>query len=70
MQLIRPDGACEGTEYEIDLNAKNAAAFRKQLATYIEHAARPGGHKSAGPGGPRSADSARVISGPGRRSAA
>jgi hypothetical protein len=28
----------EGTEYEIDLNAKNTAALRKQLATYIEHA--------------------------------
>ena len=30
--------AFEGTDYEIDLNAKNAATFGKQLAPYIEHA--------------------------------
>ena len=34
--------AFEGTDYEIDLNAKNAAAFGKQLASYIEHARRAG----------------------------
>ena len=28
----------EGTDYEIDLSAKNAAAFRKQLAPFVEHA--------------------------------
>ena len=27
-----------GTDYEIDLNKKNAAAFRKKLAPFIEHA--------------------------------
>ena len=32
--------AFEGTDYEIDLNAKNAAAFHKQLAPYLEHARR------------------------------
>ena len=32
--------AFDGTDYEIDLNAKNAAAFGKQLAPYIEHARR------------------------------
>jgi nucleoid-associated protein Lsr2 len=32
----------DGTGYEIDLNAKNAAAFGKQLASYIEHARRAG----------------------------
>jgi hypothetical protein len=31
-----------GTEYEIDLNKKNARAFRKQLAPFIEHARRAG----------------------------
>jgi Lsr2 len=31
-----------GTEYEIDLNNKNAAAFRKQLAPFVEHARRAG----------------------------
>jgi Lsr2 len=31
-----------GTEYEIDLNNKNAAAFRKHLAPFVEHARRAG----------------------------
>ncbi len=34
--------AFEGTDYEIDLNSKNAAAFGKQLAPYLEHARRAG----------------------------
>jgi hypothetical protein len=34
--------AFDGTGYEIDLNAKNAAVFGKQLAPYIEHARRAG----------------------------
>ena len=34
--------AFKGAGYEIDLNAKNAAALRKQLAPYIEHARRAG----------------------------
>jgi nucleoid-associated protein Lsr2 len=34
--------AFEGTGYEIDLNAKNATALRKQFAPYIEHARRAG----------------------------
>ena len=34
--------AFEGSDYEIDLNAKNAAAFGKQLAPYIEHARKAG----------------------------
>jgi len=29
-------------KYEIDLSAKNAATFRRQLAPYIEHARRTG----------------------------
>jgi hypothetical protein len=32
----------DGTDYEIDLNAKNAAAFSKQLAPYLEHARKTG----------------------------
>ena len=28
----------EGTDFEIDLSAKNARAFRKKLAPFIEHA--------------------------------
>jgi hypothetical protein len=32
----------DGTEYEIDLNKKNARAFRKQLAPFIEHARKAG----------------------------
>ncbi len=34
--------AVDGTDYEIDLNAKNAAAFSKLLAPYIEHARKAG----------------------------
>ncbi len=34
--------AVDGTDYEIDLNAKNAAALAQQLAPYIEHARRAG----------------------------
>jgi hypothetical protein len=50
-----------GTEYEIDLNKKNARAFRKQLAPFIEHARRAGrGQRRrsvrAAPGGERAGD--------------
>jgi nucleoid-associated protein Lsr2 len=31
-----------GAEYEIDLNKKNATAFRKQLSPYVEHARKAG----------------------------
>ena len=34
--------AVDGTDYEIDLSAKNATAFRTLLAPYIEHARRAG----------------------------
>ncbi len=34
--------AFEGTEYEIDLNAKTAAALRTQLAAYAGHAREAG----------------------------
>jgi hypothetical protein len=34
--------AVGGTEYEIDLNKKHAAAFRKQLAPFVEHARKAG----------------------------
>jgi nucleoid-associated protein Lsr2 len=42
--------AFDGTGYEIDLNAKNAAALREQLAPYIEHARRAGRASSGRPG--------------------
>lgn len=32
----------DGTDFEIDLSAKNAARFRRQLAPFIEHARRAG----------------------------
>jgi hypothetical protein len=32
----------DGREYEIDLNSRNAAAFRQQIAPFIEHARRAG----------------------------
>ena len=31
-----------GADYEIDLNKKNAAAFRKKLAPFVEHARKAG----------------------------
>ena len=62
--------AVDGTDYEIDLSAKNAAAFGKLLAPYIEHARKAGGRRLAGAGGPRLAGSAQVISGPGPNSMA
>jgi nucleoid-associated protein Lsr2 len=42
--------AVEGTGYEIDLNAKNAKAFRKLLAPYIEHARKAGRAQGRGAG--------------------
>jgi hypothetical protein len=47
--------AIGSTNYEIDLNANNAAAFRRQLAPYIEHARRAGTRVRHRPG--RIADS-------------
>jgi hypothetical protein len=32
----------DGADYEIDLSTKNATAFRKQLASFVEHARRGG----------------------------
>jgi Lsr2 len=37
-----------GTEYEIDLNAKNASAFRRQLAPFVEHARKAGRDRQGG----------------------
>jgi hypothetical protein len=34
--------AVGGMQYEIDLNKKNARAFRKQLAPFVEHARKAG----------------------------
>ena len=45
--------AFEGTDYEIDLSAKNAAAFGKQLVPYIEHARKAGRARARRPGGGR-----------------
>ena len=42
--------AVDGTGYEIDLNAKNAAAFSKQLAPYLAHARRAGRAQPRRPG--------------------
>jgi hypothetical protein len=32
----------DGTDYEIDLSAKNARVFRKKLAPFVEHARKAG----------------------------
>jgi len=42
--------AFDGTDYEIDLNAKNAATFGKQLAPYLEHARKAGRTQPRRPG--------------------
>jgi hypothetical protein len=42
--------AFEGTAYEIDLNAKNAATFSGQLAPYLAHARRAGRGAASPPG--------------------
>jgi hypothetical protein len=52
--------AFDGTDYEIDLNAKNAAAFGKQLAPYLEHARKAG---RAQPRRPRRTTAGRQRSG-------
>ena len=39
-----------GAEYEIDLSAKNAAKFRRQLAPFIEHARKAGRGQRRRPG--------------------
>ena len=44
-----------GTDYEIDLSTKNAAAFRRQLAPFIDHARKTGRGPRRRPG--RSASS-------------
>ena len=48
--------ALDGREYEIDLNAKNAAKLRDALAPYVGHARRGGGRKRARTGGPSPAE--------------
>ena len=42
--------AFDGTDYEIDLSAKNAAALGKQLAPYLEHARKAGRAQTRRPG--------------------
>jgi hypothetical protein len=42
--------AFAGTAYEIDLNGTNAAAFRTQLAPFIEHARKAGRAQPHRPG--------------------
>jgi hypothetical protein len=39
-----------GAEYEIDLSTKNATAFRRQLAPFIEHARKAGRGQRRRPG--------------------
>lgn len=47
--------ALDGTTYEIDLSAKNAAKLRDALAPYIGHARRTAGRRSSGRSSSRSA---------------
>jgi Lsr2 len=49
--------ALDGTEYEIDLNAKHAEALRKALAKYIDAARRTGAARRAARSGRRASAS-------------
>ena len=40
----------DGSDYEIDLSAKNAAALRRKLAPFIEHARKAGRGSRRRPG--------------------
>ena len=42
--------AFAGADYEIDLSKKNAAAFRRKIAPFIEHARKAGRAQSRRPG--------------------
>ena len=57
----------DGAEYEIDLSARNAAAFRERLAPSPNAPARLAGHRAAGQGAAHPPVSAAVVSGRGRK---
>ena len=40
----------DGSDYEIDLSKKNAAALRRKLAPFIDHARKAGRGARRGPG--------------------
>src|SRR5215467_11193839 len=42
--------ALDGRDYEIDLGKRNARAFRKEFAPYVEHARKAGRGQSRQPG--------------------
>src|SRR5689334_23698727 len=46
----------DGRDYEIDLNARNAAKLRNALAPYIEHGRRAASRKRGRTAGPSPAD--------------
>jgi hypothetical protein len=60
--------AVGSAQYEIDLNKKNARAFRKQLAPFVEHARKAGRDSAARV--PHQAASAAATSGPGPKTRA
>ena len=60
----------DGTDYEIDLSAKNARAFRKKLTPFIEHARRRAADLRAGRRGRRPVGTGAARSGRGPRTTA
>ena len=60
----------DGTEYVIDLSAKNAARFGQQLAPFIEHARKADAGSAAGPPVRHRLVSAAAASGRGRKTRA
>ena len=58
----------DSAEYEIDLSKKNAAAFRKKLAPFIEHARKAGRGQRRRLGRPASRERSGDIRGMGESS--
>jgi len=59
-----------GSEYEIDLSAKNASALRQRIAPYIDHARKAGAGSRRRPARARPAGREAAGSAGGRRSRA
>jgi len=50
-----------GTSYSIDLSDKEASAFDKAIAIYVEHATKTGGRRKSASAGSKSAYNAKDV---------
>jgi hypothetical protein len=53
--------ALDGTEYEIDLSAKNAAGLREAISPWLGHARKTGGRRKRGTAKPATTSSTSDI---------